>query len=56
MKCSKCGHRKSKVLKTIEEGEIVWRWRVCLECQKKWWTSEIEDEPLVKLYAIKGKK
>lgn len=53
MKCPECEHEHSQVVETITLDCIVWRRRACLECDYRWWTSEIEDEPLLPIWPKK---
>lgn len=55
MKCPECEHEHSQVVETITLDCIVWRRRACLECDYRWWTSEIEDEPLLPIWPKKAR-
>lgn len=48
MKCPECGTEKARVIDTVDLGHVIWRRRLCRECEHRWWTSEMEDEPLAK--------
>lgn len=41
MNCPTCGHTESRVLRTKEDAAAVVRIRECLECGKRWKTSEV---------------
>jgi transcriptional repressor NrdR len=42
MKCPKCGHLQDKVVdsRTIREGEVIRRRRVCIDCEHRFTTYE----------------
>lgn len=50
MKCPKCGSRESGVLasRLTQDGFSIWRERKCKQCEHRWYTQEIEDEPMFK--------
>lgn len=40
MQCPKCGFEKSKVYQSGKFSGGVYRQRICLGCNRKYWTSE----------------
>lgn len=46
MQCPSCGHDENHVIDNKSVRNINWRRRECDDCGHRWWTSEIEDEPV----------
>lgn len=53
MKCPTCESADTAIIATIPVETIVWRRRQCKACNCRWWTSEIEDEPLTPIWGEK---
>ena len=56
MKCPKCGAAKGGVVNSVSYETVVWRRHKCKECGHSWHTSEMEDEPLMSIDAMKRRK
>lgn len=42
--CPNCHHPKSRIDETRRIGGATWRWRECLNCKTRFWTTETVSE------------